>query len=344
MGFALAWNSNLDAEARGTFTLPENSIFTVDLPLDNKSGSAANNWDGRTLTKLGAGTLVLSAANTYTGNTDIMAGTLITGGPDTLANSAEVTVAAGAKLVLDTYNQTVKNISGQGTIDLGALRLTVDSTQDRTFGGLIEGAGGGLTKDGTGKLMLSGDNTYSGGTTISGGRLVAQSDTALGTGQVTNTAELELALTANGTVANILSGSGDLIKSGGFTTTLSGAGSSVGVVSVDAGTLALAQTGAFTAASYLTKSGVGTVVGVNSQLTVSGGFTQAVNSTLTVQAGQSNSPAITAADANIRGNLIVSGLSLSPPSKASDLDQTTFTVIQSTNAIVGDFDQVTLNP
>ncbi|WP_261912858.1 autotransporter-associated beta strand repeat-containing protein [Salmonella enterica] len=61
-------------------------------------------------------------------------------------------------------------------------------------------------------LTLSGANSYTGGTTISGGTLVATNVDALGTGDVTNSSTLEL--NTGGTFDNAISGSGQVVKSG----------------------------------------------------------------------------------------------------------------------------------
>nr|WP_266306150.1 autotransporter-associated beta strand repeat-containing protein [Salmonella enterica] len=69
-------------------------------------------------------------------------------------------------------------------------------------------------------LTLSGANSYSGGTLISDGTLVASNVEALGTGDVTDDAVLEL--NTGGDFDNAISGSGQVVKSGDETLTLSG--------------------------------------------------------------------------------------------------------------------------
>lgn len=63
------------------------NTFTVDTALNQGTGG---------LTKLGAGTLVSSLANTYTGATTISAGTLALGGSGSINNTASINIAAGA--------------------------------------------------------------------------------------------------------------------------------------------------------------------------------------------------------------------------------------------------------
>jgi fibronectin-binding autotransporter adhesin len=64
----------------------------------------------------------------------------------------------------------------------GSLSLIrVDPGITATIAATLLGTGG-LNKADNGTLILSGDNTYTGGTVISGGTLVAASNNALGTG------------------------------------------------------------------------------------------------------------------------------------------------------------------
>ncbi len=132
--------------------------------------------------KTGAGTLVLGAANTYTGGTLVSAGTLQLGTGGSLATTGALTVNGGT-FDLNDNNQTVSSLSGAGgTIDLCTCTLTVDQSGNTSYAGTIIGTGGGgfLTKDGTGKLTLSGTNTFSGGTNLDGGTLSISSDANLG--------------------------------------------------------------------------------------------------------------------------------------------------------------------
>ncbi|MBS0452124.1 MAG: autotransporter outer membrane beta-barrel domain-containing protein [Proteobacteria bacterium] len=72
------------------------------------------------LTKAGAGTLVLAGANSYTGPTLVNAGTLQTGAAQNLAASAGVTVAPGATLFLNGFDQKLNTLGNSGLVRLAA--------------------------------------------------------------------------------------------------------------------------------------------------------------------------------------------------------------------------------
>ncbi len=165
---------------------------------------------GNGIQKDGAGRMTLTGANTYTGATTVTAGTLRLGGNGTLgANSGALTVSGGT---LDLGGKSVTKgavtISG-GTIENGTLTGSSFAGQSGTVSASLAGSGG-LTKTTTDILTLSGNNTYSGGTTIGtseadrGGVVVVASSTALGTGMVTNQRGGELQLSGGVNVANIL--------------------------------------------------------------------------------------------------------------------------------------------
>ncbi|EDG5038388.1 TPA: hypothetical protein I8N33_004754, partial [Salmonella enterica subsp. enterica serovar Derby] len=94
---------------------------------------------------------------------------------------------------------------------------------------------GQVVKSGDETLTLSGANSYTGGTLISGGTLIASNVEALGTGDVTDNAVLEL--NTGGDFDNAISGSGQVEKSGDETLTLSGANSYTGGTLISSGTL-----------------------------------------------------------------------------------------------------------
>lgn len=159
------------------------------------SGEAAK------LHKEGVGTLVLDQSNTYTGGTEIDAGTLRVRGWGTLgenekANSA--TVQEGATLMF-THNSGYGNeptgaandisINGSGDArwvgqaatdgDTAALISAVGPAVTFTLSGDISGSGN-VRHSGEGVLVLNGDSSYEGGTYVSRGAVEVQSATGLG--------------------------------------------------------------------------------------------------------------------------------------------------------------------
>ena len=221
-----------------------------------------------TLTKTGAGTLVLLVANTYSGGTTISAGTLQ---GDT--NSLQGNIVDNAALVFDQRGSGTYSglISGSGLVaqtGTGSLVLTgantysggtfivagtvqgnttslqgniannatlvFAQTSDGSFNGAISGSGQ-LVKNGSGTLTLSGTNTYTGGTTISAGTL--QGNTSSLQGNVANNAALVFDQTSDGTYSGVISGSGSLAMTGAGTLTLTGANTYSGGTTIGAGTL-----------------------------------------------------------------------------------------------------------
>ncbi|ENC9462748.1 fibronectin-binding autotransporter adhesin ShdA [Salmonella enterica] len=188
--------------AHGTFTVDAGDTFTVTSELDETA--ATSNWDGETLTKEGDGTLILSnTANDY-GNTNINGGTLIANDAAALG-SGDVAIAENAKLEL-SQGTLDNNVTGEGQI----------------------------VKSGSDELIVTGDNNYSGGTTITDGTLIADHADSLGTGAVANSGVLQV---GEGKLENTLSGSGSLVKTGTGELTLSGDNTYSGGTTITGGTL-----------------------------------------------------------------------------------------------------------
>lgn len=134
---------------------------------------------GSGVTITGAGTVKLSAGNSYTGGTTVSSGTLLLGAANRLADSGAFTINGGTAN-LGGFSETVGAVSiNGGTITNGALTGSGYSAQAGTVGAALAGSGG-LSKSGNGILYLSGENSYSGSTTVSAGTIELQNNSALG--------------------------------------------------------------------------------------------------------------------------------------------------------------------
>lgn len=170
-------------ECAATFSSARPSTFTGDgtiqvdptffLTLTGGSMGAGS------LTKTGTGTLVISTASfSHTGGTTISTGMLSFGAGGSLSSTGSVDVDAGALFDVNALGgpQTIGDLSGAGNVSLGATLTTGGSNASTTFSGIISGAGG-LVKQGTGTFILTGLNTYLGGTTVSDGTLAGNTST-----------------------------------------------------------------------------------------------------------------------------------------------------------------------
>ncbi len=436
--------------AHGTFTVDAGSTFTVTSELDETT--ATSNWNGSKLTKQGDGTLILSNTgndygdteidggilaakdaaalgtgdvtiaesatlalsqgtldnnvtgegqivksgsdelivtgdNNYSGGTTISGGTLTADHADSLGsgdidNSGVLKVGEGElENILSGSGSLVKtgtgeltlsgdnNYSGGTTITGGA--LTADNADSLGTGavannGVLQvGEGelkntlsgtGSLVKIGTGELTLNGDNDYSGGTTITGGTLIAASVNALGSGDIDNSGVLQV---GEGELKNTLFGSGSLVKTGTGELTLSGDNTYSGGTTISGGTLIAANVnalgsgdidnsgtlildanGAFELANVTTHSGATTALAAGSTLDA-GQFTQEDGSTLSIDLGAATDDAVITADSvALGGTLNVTGIGSVTDSWTPEAY--TYTLIGSDSAITTDFDDLTV--
>ena len=130
------------------------------------------------LTKIGAGTLTLAAADTFSGATSITGGTLDLANSNALQNST-ANVSIGNSLVLSgaaTSAVTLGGLSGSGAFNLGVAAFTVGGNNATTTYSGVLGGGSSLTKTGTGTLTLNTPN-ISGAVNITGGVLAVQNNT-----------------------------------------------------------------------------------------------------------------------------------------------------------------------
>lgn len=144
------------------------------------------------LEKIGASALVLSGTNTYTGATTVTAGTLRLASGNALGGKGAIHVGAGATLDGAGYSFEASALSGSGRVALADGSVTVRTAGTSAFAGVISGTGA-LVKSGSGLLSLSGQNTYTGSTTITDGTLRLDFSASTGTGAILASPDLVLA-------------------------------------------------------------------------------------------------------------------------------------------------------
>ncbi|MFM6939852.1 MAG: beta strand repeat-containing protein, partial [Rhodoluna sp.] len=174
------------------------------------------------LIQAGTGAMTLTANNTYSGGT-------------TINNGRTLNVGNGS---------TAGSLGTGGVLDNGTLVFNRSDTNivDNNISGT-----GALTQSGSGTTVLTSNNTYQGTTTISAGTLrLGNGGTSgtLGTGSVIDNAALVFNRSDNVTVANTISGTGDIRLSGTGTTIFTANNSYSGTTTVNAGTLQVGNGGA----------------------------------------------------------------------------------------------------
>ncbi len=118
----LSWNATATSAtpAHGTFTLGAGDSFEVTSVLGDKTGNG--DWDGKSLTKLGAGKLTLSGVNTYTGDTNVQEGTLWLSGDGSIGEMGSqqaVNVASGATFGGSNGTTVNGKVTNEGTLVFG---------------------------------------------------------------------------------------------------------------------------------------------------------------------------------------------------------------------------------
>ncbi len=166
------------AVTSGSPTIAVNNALitaTIDPGIDGTNG----------LNKTGDGTLVLGGSNTFTGATKISGGTLVLANPLALQNTTLDYSGYGGTLDLSAVSTaTLGGLKGNQDL-INYATITVGNDNESTvYSGQLNG-GGGLAKVGTGTLILSGANGYSGPTTVNAGMLKLASGGQLGTNSLT---------------------------------------------------------------------------------------------------------------------------------------------------------------
>ncbi|KEO52529.1 hypothetical protein SMB34_07775 [Thalassospira permensis NBRC 106175] len=276
-----------NGQVTGDFTNNGQVDFTIN---SSQTYSDVMTGNGR-FRKYGTETLILTGdSSNYSGETILVAGIIQIGnGGTTGALGGDFTISSSGSLVFNRSN-------------------------DLSFAGVASG-NGSLTKQGAGTLTLTGNNTYTGATTISAGTLQIGNGGTTGaiTGNITNNAALAFNRSNDLTYAGVVSGTGSLNKSGGGMLTLSGTNTYTGATTVSNGTLAV--NGSIAASNVSVQNGAtfGGTGSVGGTTIASGGIhapgnsigTQTINGNYTL-----NSGSILAIEVNSAGNadqVIVNG-------------------------------------
>ena len=204
-----------------------------------------NLWAGSltgsgTLVKKGSAEMKWYAANSFSGEFRIEAGTVSAQAARVFSPNAIVQVASGTALKLNDHAQTIAGLGGAGSVLLGSATLTLNQSIDETFSGAISGTGA-VVKSGSGTLTLAGAQSFSGGLTLAGGTVSVAVDASLG--------QDGAALTLAG---------GTLATTATFTSDRAIALTSASTIRTTGGTLTLS--GALTGSAALTKTGAGSLV------------------------------------------------------------------------------------
>ncbi|WP_147432362.1 beta strand repeat-containing protein [Pararobbsia silviterrae] len=296
---AVTVNNTVTLDSAAAVTLTNNFTLNGSVTVLGSNALTLNGvlTGAGSLTKDGAATLTLNGTNTYTGGTTIDAGTLALGANASLAATGIVYVATGATFDLSAGGgqQVFGTLEGGGTVDLGSNLLTLGSTLDATYTGVMGGTGG-ILKVGTGTETMAGANTYTGGTFISAGTIaIGASGSLAATGAVdlesagsgfdisaaatlqtigglSGVAGSKVTLGANSlsfgdagseVLGSTISGTGGLIKQGSGTETLTGVSTFTGTTLINAGTLALSGSGSLSASSDVMLANAGTALDVS---------------------------------------------------------------------------------
>ena len=291
---------------------------TFDLSNGNITLTGALGGNGNMAVTMSGGSKVLSlqhANSAYTGTTNLNAGILEIGDNQALGTNTLV-VNGGKVRALGTNSYTLSNaltlggtltesgsgsLTFNGNVDLGVATRGIDVAASTgvtlTLAGIISNGGVTVNPTGTGELILTGVNTYSGGTTVSNGKLTGNATSLQGNISIAGGATLNFDQTSDGIYGGMLSGNGALTKQGSGTLTVTGNNTFTGTTTLSAGTLVISSDNALGTTANDTNIANGATLALAGGLTVAEALT--INGgTLTLNSGGSTVTAIVTLNAN----------------------------------------------
>ena len=192
-------------------------------------------------------------------------GRLEKGGAKILTLSGENTFSGGIEVVSGTLLGSSQSIPGNVLLSQSTSEVHFNQTEeigDGVHSGDISGVGK-LVKDGPFTLTLDGTSSHQGGTDVLDGTLRGNARSLAGNIFLASAeSKVEFAITDDQTFADAVSGSGEFVKSGGGSLTLTTSNSHSGATRIEAGTLRLA-------ASLSGTSGVNVAAGASLATAVS---------------------------------------------------------------------------
>lgn len=186
-------NGSADAQSH-TFnvedaTLAFNDASTANnstIVLDNATLALTDTSSGGNATiGVGAGSRMQLSGNADAGDSVTTNDGTVSFAAQSQAASARIINRSGGNVTLEETadNTAIGSLSGAGDVDLSSATLTEGHLGlNDTIDGIISGNGGGLAKTGTGTLTLTGDNRYTGSTTVQQGVLLINGDQGAATG------------------------------------------------------------------------------------------------------------------------------------------------------------------